>query len=153
MAIADERFAPRTDDYDSPVYVISIAAELADMHPQTLRAYERKGLVEPARTSGNTRRYSRRDVDRLRFIQTLTQDEGLNLAGVRVVLDLGEKLEGTRQRVRELEEMVRTLAARLKDDVAAAHQSHRFEIVPAAGRDVEVHPRMRRRPPRTKTTT
>lgn len=136
------------DDYDAPVYVISIAAELADMHPQTLRAYERKGLVDPSRTEGNTRRYSRRDIDRLRFIQTLTQDEGLNLAGVRVVLDLGEQLQRTRNRVRELEEMVRHLATRLQDDVEAAHKSHRFEIVPAPKSDVEVHSRLRRRPPR-----
>lgn len=136
------------DDYDAPVYVISIAAELADMHPQTLRAYERKGLVEPARTGGNTRRYSRRDVDRLRLIQALTQDQGLNLAGVRVVLDMGEQLEHARHRIGELEDMVRALAARLEDDVEAAHRSHRFEIVPAPGGEVEVHPRLRRRPPR-----
>ena len=141
-------FGESRDDYDAPVYVISIAAELADMHPQTLRAYERKGLIEPSRTEGNTRRYSRRDIDRLRFIQTLTQDEGLNLAGVRVVLDLGEQLQRSRNRVRELEEMVRHLATRLQDDVEAAHKSHRFEIVPAPNRDVEVHPRLRRRPPR-----
>lgn len=137
------------DDYDAPVYVISIAAELADMHPQTLRAYERKGLVEPARTGGNTRRYSRRDVDRLRLIQTLTREQGLNLAGVRVVLDMGEQLEGARRRIGELEDMVRALAARLQDDVEAAHRSHRFEIVPAPSGDVEVHPRLRRRRPRT----
>lgn len=139
-------FGDARDDYDTPVYVISIAAELADMHPQTLRAYERKGLIEPSRTEGNTRRYSRRDVDRLRFIQAMTRDEGLNLAGVRVVLDLGEQLQHTRNRVRELEEMVRHLATRLQDDVEAAHKSHRFEIVPAPNRDVEVHPRLRRRP-------
>lgn len=135
------------DDYDTPVYVISIAAELADMHPQTLRAYERKGLIEPARTEGNTRRYSRRDIDRLRFIQTLTQDEGLNLAGVKVVLDMGEQLQRARTRIGELEDMVRHLAARLQDDVEAAHKSHRFEVVPAPGRDLEVHSRLRRRPP------
>ena len=123
-------FGQRGPDYDEPVYVISVAADLADMHPQTLRSYEREGLVEPARTSGNTRRYSQRDIDRLRFIRHLTQEEGLNLAGVRVVLDLGEKLEGSRRRIRELEDMVRTLASRLTDDVEAAHRSHRFEVVP-----------------------
>ena len=144
----DERRGERRQDYDAPLYVISIAAELADMHPQTLRGYEREGLIEPARTEGNTRRYSPRDVDRLRLIKTLTQEEGLNLAGVRLVLDMGEQLEKARQRVNDLEEMVRTLATRLKDDVEAAHKSHRFEIVPAPTRDVEVHPQMRRRPPR-----
>lgn len=141
-------FGKRGPDYDEPVFVISVAADLADMHPQTLRAYEREGLIEPARTAGNTRRYSQRDIDRLRFIRHLTQEEGLNLAGVRVVLDLGEKLEGARQRVRELEDMVRTLAGRLTDDVEAAHKSHRFEVVPTGPREMEVHPRLRRRRPR-----
>lgn len=141
-------FGQRGPDYDEPVYVISVAADLADMHPQTLRAYEREGLIDPARTSGNTRRYSQRDIDRLRFIRHLTQEEGLNLAGVRVVLDLGEKLEGSRRRIRELEDMVRTLASRLTDDVEAAHKSHRFEVVPTGPREVEVHPRLRRRPDR-----
>jgi MerR family transcriptional regulator/heat shock protein HspR len=141
-------FGQRGPDYDESVFVISVAADLADMHPQTLRAYEREGLITPSRTEGNTRRYSQRDIDRLRFIRHLTQDEGLNLAGVRVVLDLGEKLEGSRRRVRELEDMVRTLASRLTDDVEQAHRSHRFEVVPTPNREVEVHPRLRRRRPR-----
>jgi MerR family transcriptional regulator/heat shock protein HspR len=139
-------FGQRGPDYDEPVYVISVAADLADLHPQTLRAYEREGLLQPHRTGGNTRRYSQRDIDRLRFIRHLTTEEGLNLAGVRVVLDLGEKLESSRARVRELEEMVRTLAERLQTDVDAAHRSHRFEVVPAGRRDMEPHPTMRRRP-------
>lgn len=128
------------DDLDTPVYVISVAADLAELHPQTLRAYEREGLLTPARTEGGTRRYSQRDVERLRFIRRLTQDEGLNLAGVKVVLELGEKLEGARSRVRELEEMVRVLADRIDDRPA----SERFEIVKAAPTDVEVH-QLRRR--------
>ncbi|MEX0835905.1 MAG: helix-turn-helix transcriptional regulator, partial [Nitriliruptor sp.] len=107
-AAAGERF--QTPDDDAPVYVISVAAELAELHPQTLRAYEREGLLTPARTEGGTRRYSPRDVERLRLIKTLTTDEGLNLAGVRIVLELGENLEGARRRVGELEEMVRVLA-------------------------------------------
>lgn len=137
-------------DYDDPVYVISIASELADMHPQTLRAYERKGLVSPARTSGNTRRYSRRDVDQLRFIQHLTQELGLNLAGVELVLKMGEQLESAKRRIRDLEDAVRVLDQRLKDDVEAAHKSHKFEILKAPGRQVEPHPSFgrptRRRP-------
>ena len=128
------------EDRDTPVYVISVAAELADLHPQTLRAYEREGLLTPARTEGGTRRYSERDVERLRFIRTLTQDEGLNLAGVKVVLDLGEKLEGARQRIGELEEMVRVLAERIEDQP----RSDRFEIVKAPPAQVEVHPLRRR---------
>lgn len=141
-------FGQRGPEYDEPVYVISVAADLADLHPQTLRAYEREGLIEPARTGGNTRRYSQSDIDRLRFISHLTTEEGLNLAGVRVVLDLGEKLEESRGRVRELEDMVRRLAERLETDVAAAHRSHRYEVVPAARREMEPHPTMRRRPPK-----
>lgn len=128
------------DDDETPVYVISVAADLADLHPQTLRAYEREGLLTPARTEGGTRRYSRRDVERLRFIRTLTQDQGLNLAGVRVVLDLGEKLESTRRRIRELEDMVRVLAER----VEAPPSSDRFEIVKAPPSGMEVH-HLRRR--------
>lgn len=129
------------DDQDAPVYVISVAAELAQLHPQTLRAYEREGLLTPARTDGGTRRYSRRDVERLRFIRTLTQDEGLNLAGVRVVLDLGEKLEGARHRITELEEMVRALAARIDQQPSAPD---RYALVKPPPAQVEVHP-MRRR--------
>lgn len=138
-------FGQRGPEYDEPVFVISVAAELADMHPQTLRSYEREGLIEPARTSGNTRRYAQRDIDRLRFIRHLTQDEGLNLAGVRVVLDLGEKLEEARRKNRELEEMVRTLAARVQGQEPP---TPRHDVVPVSPREVEVHPTLRRRPPR-----
>ncbi len=128
------------DDPDAPVYVISVAAELSELHPQTLRAYEREGLLTPARTEGGTRRYSRRDVERLQFIRTLTQDEGLNLAGVRIVLDLGEKLENSRRRVTELEEMVRVLAERIEDQP----RGQRYEIVKAPPSQMEVHPLRRR---------
>jgi MerR family transcriptional regulator, heat shock protein HspR len=136
----DERFRG-PEDRDTPVYVISVAADLAELHPQTLRAYEREGLLTPARTEGGTRRYSRRDVERLRFIRTLTQDEGLNLAGVRVVLDLGEKLEASRRRVAELEEMVRVLADRLEPQEPGGD---RFAIVKAPPSQVEVHSLRRR---------
>lgn len=128
-------------DHETPLYVISVAAELAGLHPQTLRAYEREGLITPSRTEGGTRRYSQRDVDRLRFIRTLTQDEGLNLAGVRIVLDLGEKLEGARRRISELEEMVRVLAERIEE---RPERSDRFEIVKSPAANVELHPRGRR---------
>jgi MerR family transcriptional regulator, heat shock protein HspR len=75
------------------VYVISVAADLAGVHPQTLRIYERKGLLSPQRTAGNTRRYSERDVERLRQIQRLTQDEGVNLAGVRIIMEMQRRLD------------------------------------------------------------
>lgn len=78
------------------VYVISVAADLAGVHPQTLRMYERKGLLSPQRTAGNTRRYSERDVERLRQIQRLTQDVGVNLAGVRIIMEMQAQLEEMR---------------------------------------------------------
>jgi len=126
----DEPFALPNDT--EPIYVISVAAELSGLHPQTLRAYEREGLVTPARTQGGTRRYSAKDVERLRFVRTLTQDEGLNLAGVRIVLDLGEKLEVSRRRVAELEAMVRALADRLEPTKIGA-------VVKAPPATIQVH--------------
>jgi MerR family transcriptional regulator, heat shock protein HspR len=84
------------------VYIISVAAELAGVHPQTLRIYERKGLVRPHRTSGNTRRYSEADIDRLRRIQRLTQ-EGVNLAGAKRIMALEEELHRVRTRIAQLE--------------------------------------------------
>jgi len=87
---------------DRAVYVISVAAELAGVHPQTLRIYERKGLVSPRRTAGNTRRYSERDIALLRRIQELTQEHGVNLAGVRMVIDLLSQVEELQGRLDEL---------------------------------------------------
>jgi len=114
---------PRSDEHRTrAVYVISVAAELAGVHPQTLRIYERKGLVEPARTVGGSRRYSDADIGLLRRIQGLT-DEGLNLAGVKRVL--------------ELEAMVADLQAQLGharaasvEAVAATHRTYRRDLVP-----------------------
>jgi MerR family transcriptional regulator, heat shock protein HspR len=81
------------------VYVISVVADLSGMHPQTLRMYERRGLIEPKRTQGNSRRYSEQDVARLKRIQELTQEHGLNLAGVRIVMDLERQVEDLRKRL------------------------------------------------------
>jgi MerR family transcriptional regulator/heat shock protein HspR len=89
------------------VYIISVAAELAGVHPQTLRIYERKGLLRPKRTAGNTRRYSERDIERLRTIQELTQEEGVNLAGVKRIMQMQLELERMRERVRALEDELR----------------------------------------------
>jgi MerR family transcriptional regulator, heat shock protein HspR len=97
------------------VYIISVAAELAGVHPQTLRTYERRGLLKPARTSGGTRRYSERDVERVRLIQELTQGEGVNLAGVLRILELQDQLEEAERRLeaaREAIDDVRQEAAR-----------------------------------------
>lgn len=85
------------DDYedaeDKPVYMISVAAKLTGMHPQTLRIYERKQLLAPGRTPKSTRLYSKRDIDRLKLIQQLTQEEGVNLAGVKLIIELQTRLE------------------------------------------------------------
>lgn len=75
------------------LFIISVAAELTGVHPQTLRTYERKGLIHPTRSAGGTRRYSQADVDRVRLIQTLTQDEGINLAGVLRILELQDRID------------------------------------------------------------
>jgi MerR family transcriptional regulator/heat shock protein HspR len=91
-----------TFDDEQGVFMISVAAELAEMHPQTLRIYETRGLITPKRSPKNTRLYSRRDVERLRRIQEMTQ-QGLNLVGVETVLALEEQVEKLRVRVRELE--------------------------------------------------
>lgn len=91
---------------EQAVYVISVAAELAGVHPQTLRVYERKGLLQPERTTGNTRRYSVHDIERLRRIQELTQDEGVNLAGVRMVLELESQLDRMRNQLGDLADRV-----------------------------------------------
>lgn len=88
------------------VYVISVAAELAGMHPQTLRQYDRLGLVTPERTAGRGRRYSAEDIARLQLIQQLSQDEGINLAGIRKILDLQDQLARARARARDLEQQV-----------------------------------------------
>jgi MerR family transcriptional regulator/heat shock protein HspR len=85
------------------VYVISVAAEISGVHPQTLRMYERRGLLSPQRTSGNTRRYSERDIERVRTILELTRREGISLAGVRLFLELREELDAMHRRTEELE--------------------------------------------------
>jgi MerR family transcriptional regulator/heat shock protein HspR len=95
--------APRiTDDRDRALYVISIAAELAGVHPQTLRGYERKGLLRPQRTEGRARRYSERDIEHVRLIQTLTQEHGVNLAGVEMVMELTRTVEAMQERLERL---------------------------------------------------
>ena len=109
-------------DQKRAVYVISVAAELAGVHPQTLRIYERKGLVDPARTTGGSRRYSDADIEQLRRIQELT-NEGLNLYGVQRVLDLEAEVARLRAELAE----VRRKAT---EAVADAHRQHRRELVP-----------------------
>jgi MerR family transcriptional regulator/heat shock protein HspR len=96
------------------VYIISVAAELTGVHPQTLRIYERKGLLHPARTAGNTRRYSERDIDRLREIQELTT-AGVNLAGVKLIMELQAEMERARLRMEEMHRELERARDRLRD--------------------------------------
>ena len=105
-----------------PRYMISVAAELVGMHPQTLRIYEQKGLVRPKRTAGNTRLYSDRDVERLRLIQRLTTEIGLNLAGVEQVLHLEDELVRMR---RQLDRMER----QMRDAIDQVHRQYRRDLV------------------------
>jgi MerR family transcriptional regulator/heat shock protein HspR len=107
---------------DRARYMISIAAELVGMHPQTLRIYEQKGLVRPKRTPGNTRLYSERDLERLRLIQRLTTELGLNLAGVEVVIRMQDELE-------RLERRVENLQRQLREEVEKVHKQYRRELV------------------------
>ncbi len=134
----DEKRAERAED--RAVYIISVAAELAGVHPQTLRIYERKGLLRPKRTAGNTRRYSDRDIARLEMIQDLTQRQGLNLAGVRMIMDMQSELEGLRHRTAELEIELRRV--RRGRPVPLGPSSAAVEIVPL--RSVVVFPWQRR---------
>jgi MerR family transcriptional regulator/heat shock protein HspR len=114
---------------DRGVFMISVAAELAEMHPQTLRMYEQRGLITPKRSPKGTRLYSQEDVERLRKIQAMTAELGMNLAGVERVLALEEELERMRRRVDQLERK----AARLQEDMQQAvedvHRSYRAELV------------------------
>ena len=100
-------------DENTPVFVISVAAQLAGMHPQTLRQYDRLGLVTPGRSSGRGRRYSARDVALLREVQRLSQEEGVNLAGVKRILDLEHEVDRLREQVRHLSDEVEEARERL----------------------------------------
>ena len=112
------------------VYMISVAAELAGMHPQTLRIYEARGLITPKRSAGRTRLYSEADVERLRRIQELTGEMGMNLAGVERVFALEEELERTRARMRKLEEQAERAQRQLELEVEKIRRSFRAELVP-----------------------
>ena len=130
-------------DDDRPLFMISVAAELAGMHPQTLRLYERRGLVRPQRTAKNTRRYSQHDVERLRRIQELTE-LGLNLAGVERVLAMEEQLETMRSQMHLLQQRLDEAATAMRLEVERVERSHRMELVPVS-RSAVVHIGRRRR--------
>jgi MerR family transcriptional regulator/heat shock protein HspR len=126
---------PQPIDNDAPLFVISVAAQLAGMHPQTLRTYDRMGLVSPRRTRGRGRRYSPRDVARLRLIQRLSQDEGVNLEGIRRILSMENEIEELRAQVRNLTDL-------LEVSRAAPPASRVFTADPGGG--VHVAGRVRR---------
>lgn len=114
--------AKRSND-QARTFLISVAAELAGMHAQTLRTYDRLGLVSPQRSSGGGRRYSQHDVDLLREVQRLSQDEGVNLAGIKRIIELTNQVEALRARVAELVEEVEALRSGRRRDVAVVPKS------------------------------
>ena len=117
------------EDRMRPLFMISVAAELAEMHPQTLRMYERRGLIRPKRSSKSTRLYSMEDIERLRRIQHLVAESGLNLAGVERVLEMEELMEHLQRRVQELQTEMDRFAAEAREQVEAVHRSYRKELV------------------------
>jgi MerR family transcriptional regulator/heat shock protein HspR len=118
-----------TDDNSRGVYMISVAAELAGMHPQTLRIYEARGLITPKRSPKNTRLYSRDDVERLLRIQALTSEMGMNLAGVEKVFELEEEMERMRRRMRALERQAAKVQQELSAELERVRRSVKRELV------------------------
>jgi MerR family transcriptional regulator/heat shock protein HspR len=117
------------DDRGRGVYMISVAAELAGMHPQTLRIYEARGLITPKRSPKNTRLYSEEDVERLRRIQELTSELGMNLAGVEKVFELEQELDRMRRRMRNLERAAARAQKQLEEEIARVRRSVKRELV------------------------
>ncbi len=115
---------------DAPVFVISVAATLAGMHPQTLRQYDRLGLVSPDRSPGRGRRYSAHDIEQLREVQRLSQEEGINLAGVKRILELENHVLALQNRVAELAAQLDAAHVEIERREAAVHASYRRDLVP-----------------------
>ncbi len=127
------------------LFMISVAAELAGMHPQTLRIYEQKGLITPARTPKNTRLYSEEDIERLRYIQRLTTDLGMNLAGVEKVMELEEQIESLHSRIANLRDEMESITRQLHEEVEAVHKSYKRELILLPKSEITVAARRRRR--------
>lgn len=128
------------DENERALYIISVAAELAGVHPQTLRIYERKGLIEPKRTEGRSRRYSDRDIELLQHIQELT-NEGVGLAGVKRILELEAALEDARDEIDRLREEVRRARREIAEAEERVHRKYRRDLVPVSKAIVHVRRR------------
>ncbi len=126
----EPRRAPGPVAEDAPVFVISVAAQLAGMHAQTLRQYDRLGLVSPGRTPGGGRRYSPRDVALLREVQRLSQEDGVNLAGIKRIIELESQVEALQDRVRELLEELELAESRRMAAESAVPVCYRRDLVP-----------------------
>ncbi|WP_298182526.1 helix-turn-helix transcriptional regulator [Saccharomonospora sp.] len=129
---------PHGADEDTPVFVISVAAQLSGLHAQTLRSYDRQGLVSPGRTPGGGRRYSMRDIAQLREVQRLSQEEGVNLAGIKRIIELENQVGELQQRVDELTEELAAAYAAAEQAAAAVHASYRKELVPVRSQNALV---------------
>jgi MerR family transcriptional regulator/heat shock protein HspR len=123
---------------DSPVFVISVAAELAGLHAQTLRSYDRLGLVRPGRTAGGGRRYSARDIALLREVQRLSQVEGVNLAGIKRIIELEHLIDELKERLAEMGEELDAARAAAEQAAASVHASYRRDLVPVDRRQALV---------------
>jgi MerR family transcriptional regulator, heat shock protein HspR len=128
------------DEKERALYIISVVAALAGVHPQTLRIYERKGLIEPQRTEGRSRRYSDRDIRLLQRIQELT-NEGVSLAGVRRVLDLEAELEEAAEEIARLKERLAQARREIVETEKRVHRQYRRDLVPVSKAVVRVRPR------------
>lgn len=121
---------PKHDEIEEkPVYMISIAAKLTGLHPQTLRIYERKELLTPGRTPKSTRLYSKKDIDRLKHIQKLTNEEGVNLAGVKMIMELQNRLDDIQRSLTDMEEQIASAQRRLSEETSRFTRHYRRELV------------------------
>ena len=122
-------FPPGADE-DTPIFVISVAAQLSGLHAQTLRGYDRMGLVSPGRTSGGGRRYSMRDIALLREVQRLSQEQGVNLAGIKRIIELEHEVDALKSEVAALAEELAAAYTAAERAAAAIHASYRNDLVP-----------------------
>jgi len=120
-----------TNSYIEPVYLISAVAEILNIHPQTLRQYEREGLIKPSRTNGKIRLYSQKDIDHIKYVLTLTRELGVNLAGVDIILQLNQKIEALEEEVQEYKSKIKNInnLAVVPDTKALVVQQTSFDIV------------------------